>query len=156
MTIEKNKVVTFHYRLSESGTAVLEDSRQSSPAVYLHGHNKMMPGLEKALAGKLQGDSLSVTLAPEEAYGLRHDIKPQRVPIKHVLNKGKLKAGMAIQINTSDGARDATIVKVGRFNVDVDPNHPLAGKTLAFEIEILDVRDANEQEISNGHIQSDG
>lgn len=156
MSIEKNKVVTFNYRLNEPGLEVFEDSRDTEPAVYLHGHNGMMPGLEKALTGKEQGDVVSVTLPPEEAYGLRTEAEPQRVPLKYVITKGKLKPGMAIQLNSKDGPRDATVVKVGRFNVDIDSNHPLAGKTLEFELEVMNVRDASEEETSHRHVHGKG
>lgn len=157
MLIEKNKVVTFHYRLSEPGNEPFDDSRQENdPVVYLHGHQGMLRGLETALTGKQAGDSFTVTLPPEEAYGLRQAQEPHRVPIKYILNKGKLKPGMVVQISTKGGPRDATVIKVGRFNIDVDPNHPLAGKTLVFDVEVIDVRDAEAEEINHGHVHGAG
>ncbi len=156
MTIEKNKVVTFHYRLNEPDQPLIEDSRETEPAVYLHGHQAMMPGLEEALDGKLKGDMVTVTLPPEKAYGPRNEVEAVRVPKKYVLTKGKLRPGMAIQLSTKNGPRDATLVKVGRTVVDIDSNHPLAGKTLTFELEVMDIRDASEEEIAHGHVHGEG
>ena len=156
MTIEKNKVVTFQYRLNEPDQPVIEDSRDSEPAIYLHGHEGMMPGLEEALTGKSTGDTVIVTLPPEKAYGPRQEVESVRVPIKYVLTKGKLKPGMAIQLSTKNGPRDATVIKVGRYNVDIDSNHPLAGKTLTFELEVMDVRDATSEEIEHKHVHGKG
>ncbi len=156
MVIEKDKVVTFHYVLTELDKDMIEDSRDTVPAVFLHGHNAMMPGIEKALAGKSIGGKASVTLPPKEAYGLREEYESRRIPKKYVLTKGKLVAGMAVEINTNNGAKAATLVKVGRYNVDIDPNHPLAGKTLTFDMEVIDVRDATEEELEHGHVHGVG
>ncbi len=156
MIIEKDKVVTFHYCLYEPDQPVLEDSRDTEPVVYLHGHKTMMPGLEKALEGKATGETVSVTLPPEEAYGPRQEVEPHRIPKKYLLTKGKLKPGQAVQISTKNGPRDATLVKVGRYTVDIDPNHPLAGKTLVFELEVMGIREATEEEIVHGHVHGEG
>ena len=156
MTIEKDKVVTFEYRLNEPDQPIIEDSRDTEPAIYLHGHEGMMPGLEEALAGKTTGDKVTVTLPPEKAYGSRQEVEPVRVPKKYVLTKGKLKAGMAVQLSTKNGPRDATLIKVGRNVVDIDSNHPLAGKTLTFEVEVVDVRDATSEEIEHKHVHGEG
>ncbi len=152
MIIDKNKVVAFSYVLNDDNNNELERSTPEDPMVYLHGHRNMMAGGEEALAGKQMGDTLSVTLPPERAYGLVKENASQRVPIKHLLTKHKkYKPGMAVKVNTKQGAQDVVITKVGRFNVDVDTNHPLAGKTVTFEIDILKVREATPGEISHGH-----
>ncbi len=156
MIIEKDKVATFHYTLTEEGAGKLEDSRPDDPVTYLHGHQPMLQGLVDALAGKQPGDSFTVTIPPEKGYGERMEAETQRVPIKYLLNKGKLKPGMIVQVNTKNGARDATIVKVGKFNVDLDVNHPFAGKTLIFDVEVLDVRDAEAAELEHGHVHGAG
>ena len=140
MTIDKNKVVAFSYVLTDESSNELERSTSEDPMVYLHGHRNMMAGVEEALAGKQEGDALNVTLPPERAYGLVKENATQRVPIKHLLTKHKkYKPGMAVKVNTQQGAQDVVIKKVGRFNVDVDTNHPLAGKTVTFKINILKV-----------------
>lgn len=156
MQIELNKVVYFNYSLSEPEKDIIETSRKGDPMAYLHGHRNLMPALEASMVGKQQGDVFSVTLTPEQAYGHLRDDSKQRIPIKHVLTKGKLKLGMAIKINTDQGARDCIVVKVGRFNVDVDTNHPLADKTLVFDIEIIDLRDATPEEIDHKHVHGPG
>lgn len=159
MQIEKNKVVTFHYRLSEAGNdEALESSHDRDPLAYLHGRGTILKGLEQALEGKQNGDQVNVSLPPEQAYGPRREDAQQRIPIKHlILGKNKkLRVGQIVAVNTQQGQREATIVKVGRFNVDVDSNHPLAGKTLVFDVEIVDVRDATEEEIAHGHAHGVG
>ena len=152
-TIEKDKVVAFTYVLKDENSEVLEQSAADDPMVYLHGgYRNLLPRLEEALAGTRVGGDVTVTLPPEHAYGMRRDDAIQRVPIKHLLTKSKrYKAGMAVKVNTSDGPRDVVIAKVGKFNVDVDMNHPLAGKTVTFEINISDIRDATPEELTHGH-----
>jgi len=150
MSISKNNVVGFDYVLRDESGEELE--RSESPMVYLHGANNIIRGLEEALAGHSEGDDVTVTLPPERAYGLRRDDALQRVPIKHLLTKAKkYQAGQVVSVNTQDGRKDAVVAKVGRFNLDVDMNHPLAGKTLTFEVSITAVRDATGDELSHGH-----
>ena len=151
MQIEKNKVVTFHYELKISEKEIYESSRNSDPMSYLHGHGNIIYGLEKEMAGKAIGDKFSVTIDPMEGYGLRNEQAIQRIPIKHLSYKGRLRPGMTVAVNTRDGQRRVTVLKVGKYNADVDLNHPLAGRTLNFDVEIMDIRDANAQEISHGH-----
>ncbi len=153
MTIEKNKVVAFHYVLTDEEGQQIEDSHASEPMVYLHGgYRNLLPALEEALAGREKGESISVTLPPERAYGLRVESATQRIPIKHLLTKHKrYRPGMAVKVNTKEGPKDVVITKVGKFNVDVDTNHPLAGKSVTFAIDIADIRDAIAEEVSHGH-----
>ena len=151
--IEKNKVVAFHYVLKNEAGEEVENNMKGEPMVYLHGgYRNLMPALERALEGKDKGEQVSVTLRPEEAYGIRKEDSVQRVPIKHLLNKKKrYQPGMAVRVNTKDGAKDVVIIKVGKFNVDVDTNHPLAGIVVTFNISIEDIRDARSEEITHGH-----
>lgn len=159
MQIEDNKVVAFHYTLSESGHA-LESSQGKSPMVYLHGHNNMMPALEKEMIGKTVGDAFSVTLTPEQAYGVRKEGQEQKVPLKHLQGPAakskKWQAGMMATIHTEQGQHQVTVTKVGKFSATVDFNHPLAGKTLTFDVAIEDVRDATPDEQSHGHAHGPG
>jgi FKBP-type peptidyl-prolyl cis-trans isomerase SlyD len=155
MQIGKDKVVSFHYHLYEGETR-LEESENSQPMLYLHGHDGLFKGLEDALEGKQKGQAVEVTLLPEQAYGARRETPLQRVPIKHLMPRRKPRVGDVFQVNTDSGARQVVIRKVGKFNVDVDTNHPLAGKTLRFEIDIEDVREATEEELSHGHAHGAG
>ena len=156
LNIGPETVVIFHYTLrNESGTE-LETSRGSDPSVYLHGANNIIRGLESAMTGKAAGDIYSATVAPEQAYGLHNPDKAQRVPVKHLAFKGKLRAGDVVQLSTREGHRPVTITKVGRHSADVDTNHPLAGQALTFDIEIVEVRAASSEELSNGHAHGPG
>jgi FKBP-type peptidyl-prolyl cis-trans isomerase SlyD len=155
MPIEKDSVVTFHYRLSV-GDQQVEDSHEGEPLSYLHGHGNIIPGLESEMAGKAAGDSFSATIPPELAYGLRRADAVARVQMKHVLTKGRLEPGQPIMVNTENGPRQVRVVKPGKFVVDVDANHPMAGATLNFAIEIVDVRAASEEELAHGHVHGAG
>lgn len=156
MQIEQDSVASFHYTLKDADGFTLEDSREGDPIIYLHGHGNILPALEAQLAGRAAGDRVVTTLAPEDAYGKRIESSEQRIPIKHVRSGGKLAPGMRVTIETNQGMRQVTVVKVGKFNVDVDTNHPLAGKTLTFEIDLLEVRSASEEELSHGHAHAPG
>lgn len=156
MQIEKDAVVYFHYTLNGAQGEVFETSTNSHPMAYLHGHGNILPALEAQMEGKQVGDQYQVTLTPEQAYGERNEGATQRIPIKHLNTKAKLSKGMAVKVNTEQGPRDVTVVKVGKFNVDVDTNHPLAGLTLTFDIAIEDVRAATEEELAHGHVHGLG
>lgn len=155
MKVDQNTVVQFHYEMSAINGTFSESSGEQ-PAACLIGHRNVLPAIEKALIGLESGDQVSVTLTPDEAYGQRRDAAIQRVPIKHLLTKGKLKPGMVVKVNAQDGPKDATVVKVGKFNVDLDTNHPLAGEDLSFSVTIVDVRDATEDELAHGHAHGIG
>jgi FKBP-type peptidyl-prolyl cis-trans isomerase SlyD len=156
MQIEADKVVTFHYRLRDAEQSYNESSEGKAPVVYLHGRNAIVPGLEAEMLGKTSGEKFTATLVPERAYGLRDATAVQRVPIKHLITKGRLTAGQYVAVNTTVGTRYGLVLKVGHFNVDLDMNHPLAGKTLVFDIEIVDVRDATPEELEHGHAHGPG
>ena len=157
MQVADDKVVLFHYTLSEKGKeGKLESSFDSEPVAYLHGHKNILPVLEKALEGKSVDETVEVEVPPELGYGVRKADAQQRVPIKHLMTKGRLRPGMRVQINTDRGVIDASVLKVGKFNVDLDTNHPFAGLTLEFNIQVVDVRDATPEEISHGHAHGPG
>jgi FKBP-type peptidyl-prolyl cis-trans isomerase SlyD len=156
MQIAKDTVVTFHYMLTEQGGDFRENSRDEEPVAYLYGHDNVLPGLESAMLGKQAGDAVSVTLTPELAYGLRNPELQQRMSIKHLKFNGKLKAGDIAWVETQEGPRQVTVIKPGKFMAEVDTNHPLSGKTLTFDIEIMSVRVATEEEIAHGHAHGDG
>jgi FKBP-type peptidyl-prolyl cis-trans isomerase SlyD len=160
MHITADKVVSFHYRLNETGGELLESSYEAEPTLYLHGHSGLLAALEAALEGKQAGDKVTVNLTPEQGYGERKDGATQRIPIKHLLGyekiKNKIKPGMKVAVNTQHGPWDAVVLKVGKFNVDIDSNHPLAGKNLDFELEVVDVREASAEELAHGHAHGVG
>ncbi len=163
VTIGKDCVVAFHYRLCEikdgEKSDWIEQSFGREPLLYLHGHANVISGLESALTGKTPGDKISITLQPHEAYGPRRPDTVQRVPIKHLhLKPGQKQvlAGEIVAIQTSQGVRNALVVKAGRFNVDVDTNHPYAGRTLHYEVEVVSVRAASAEEVAHRHVHGVG
>lgn len=157
MKISNDKVVQLTYQLFDANDQLLESCDEHDPQLYLHGHNNMMGSVERALEGKVAGDVLSLALAPANAFGEREEDKIARVPIKHLLGAPKrIQVGMIVNVNTEQGAMPSTVLKVGKFNVDVDTNHPLAGESVRFEIKVLDVRDATADEISHGHAHGPG
>lgn len=156
MNIEKDKVVQFAYRLTDADQNILEDYDASKPMAYLHGHDNMLDKLEGAMNGKSTGDKLQVTLEPEDAYGERREDAQQRVPIKHLLGGKKWRKGMIATVQTEQGKLQVTVLKVGKFMAMLDFNHPYAGKTLTFDMEILGVRDATNEELHHGHAHGAG
>jgi FKBP-type peptidyl-prolyl cis-trans isomerase SlyD len=156
MSISDNDVVSFHYTLKNDSGETLESSHGHEPVVYLHGQGDMIPGLEKAITGKKTGDSFSVTVPPEEAYGPRQEDAIPRVSVKHLHGAKEWKPGMMAIVETDHGPRQVQVVKVGKCMVDVDVNHPLAGMTLNFDVEITEVRAATEEELQHGHVHGPG
>ena len=155
MKIEKDRVVRFHYTVSEVGQEPIESSKDREPLAILVGHGNIIPGLEKAMMDKEAGENISVDVPAAEAYGERREGLSQRVPKKHFGNT-KLVPGMQVVLQTNFGPRAVTVEKVGMSVVDVDLNHPMAGKDLHFDIRIDDVREATAEEIEHGHVHGDG
>lgn len=160
MQISADTVVSFHYNLKDADGTLLETSYDSDPTLYLHGHKNILPALEVALEDKAAGDKINITLTPEQGYGERREGSTQRIPIKHLHNhaalKNRIKPGSKVVVNTQQGPWEATVLKVGKFNVDIDSNHPLAGKTLDFEIEVIETRAATAEEVAHGHAHGAG
>ncbi|MEH6500754.1 MAG: peptidylprolyl isomerase [Pseudoalteromonas distincta] len=155
MQISNNSVVQFHYTLSDANGEI-ESSHKHDPILYLHGQPGLIDGLVEALEGHKAGDSFSVTLTADKAYGPRLDDAIQKVQVKRLQGAKKWKPGMIAVIETEQGPRQVTIVKVGLSQAEVDSNHPLAGKDLTFAIEVLDVREATEEELAHGHAHGAG
>ena len=156
MQIAKNKVVSINYTLTDDAHNVIDSSDGDEPLTYLHGSNNIIPGLENALTGKSVGDKLKVTVAPEEAYGERVEDMVQVVPRDRFEPDAELEVGMQFQTPTDDSVSVVTITKVDADSVTVDANHPLAGLTLLFSVEVVDVRDASAEELSHGHVHGAG
>lgn len=152
MQIADKTVVSFHYTLARPDGSTIETSRDGGePVTYMHGTGNIISGLEKALAGKQAGDAVQVTVAPEEGYGpYREDMK-QRIPAKYLGGSAKLRPGMQVPLQLDHGTQLVRVLKVGKFSVDIDANHPLAGQTLCFDITVDSVREANAEELAHGH-----
>jgi FKBP-type peptidyl-prolyl cis-trans isomerase SlyD len=153
MQIVSKKVVTIDYTLKDDQGNVLDSSTQSGGLTYLHGAENIIPGLESALTGRLVGDELTVTVAPEDGYGRRDESMLQVVP-RHLFGSiESIEPGMQFHAASPEGQPlIVTIIGVEGDDVTVDGNHPLAGVILNFAVKVLDIRDATEEEISHGHV----
>jgi len=157
LLIGENSVVSVNYKLTDDAGKVLDSSDGSKPMVYLHGAGNIVPGLEKALVGKGEGDSLKVRVEPAEAYG---EVIPNGVKtIERSAFEGVdvVEVGMAFEAQAPDGsAQHIVVTKVEGDNVTIDINHPLAGVALNFDIHILSVRESTEEELDHGHTHEEG
>ncbi len=156
MKIAGDKVVTIHYTLKSDGGEVLDASAEGEPLAYLHGFGNVIPGLESALEGKSAGDKLSVTVSPEQGYGVRDEGLVQAVARSAFKGVNELAPGMRFQTGGPQGARVVVVTQVEKDLVTVDANHPLAGQTLHFEVAIEGVRDATREELEHGHVHGAG
>jgi len=151
-TVADNVAVTIEYTLRDDDGNVLDTSRGRSPMVYLHGHGNLIPGLERELAGQAAGAQLNVSIDPVDAYGEHDPDKVQQVPRAAFVGIDSIEAGMQFQADGPGGRTVVTVSAIEDDTVIVDGNHPLAGKTLHFEVEIEALRAATEEEIAHGHI----
>lgn len=152
MQIADQKVVTLNYTLRDDKDTVIDSSQDGSFA-YLHGANNIIPGLEKALTGKSVNDELSVTIEPAEGYGEHNPEMSQVVSIEMFDDADDIEVGRQFHAASPDGQPVVvTVTAVEDGNVTVDGNHPLAGVTLNFDVKVMDIRDASEEEISHGHV----
>ncbi|HET6603192.1 MAG TPA: peptidylprolyl isomerase [Xanthomonadaceae bacterium] len=156
MQISEHTVASFHYTLTDAAGDVLDSSHGREPLAYLHGGGNIVPGLEKALAGRMAGEQFNVEVAPEDGYGQRHDGLVQEVPKSAFGGVAEVEAGMHFQAQTPAGVHNVVVTGVGEDTVTVDGNHPLAGQTLHFDIEVTHVRQATAEEITHGHAHGAG
>ena len=156
MEIAKGKVVSIHYTLKNDSGEVLDSSEGREPLAYLHGQGNIIKGLENALDGRASGENVSVTVTPEEGYGERHEALVQQVPRSAFGEVPDLAPGMRFRAQGPQGEQVVMVTEVGDEEVTVDGNHPLAGETLAFEVEISEVRDATDEELEHGHVHAAG
>lgn len=156
MKITQHSAVSIHYRLSNAKGELIEDSFEGEPMLYLHGAENMIPGLESQLEGKIAGDKLEVSVSAENGYGPYHDGLKQEVPLSAFGDIQDIVPGMRFIAETEMGQRPVQVKEVKDDIVVVDGNHPLAGQSLTFNVEILDVREATAEEIAHGHIHAHG
>ncbi|MDR2897175.1 MAG: peptidylprolyl isomerase [Spirochaetaceae bacterium] len=156
MKVQKDYVVSIDYILTDDEGTVLDSSEGENPLEYLHGHEEIMTGLEKALEGKEVEDKISVVLPPEEGYGVYYDELVAKVPKDQFDVEGEIEEGMQFEAETADGPRLVTVVDISDDMVTVDANHPLAGETLHFEVTITGIREATDEELENGLDQGCG
>lgn len=156
MQIAERTVASFHYTLTNDAGQVLDSSSGRAPLSYLHGAGNIVPGLEKEMAGRSAGDSFNVVVAPEEGYGMPNPMLIQVVPREAFQGVDQLEVGMEFQAQTPQGPLSVAIARIEGDEVTVDGNHPLAGQTLHFAIEVTEVRDASLEEIMHGHVHGEG
>ena len=156
MIIAKESVVTMHYTLKNEAGEVLDTSAGREPLVYLHGVGGSIPGLEKELEGKQANDKLNAVIPPEEAYGSRRDDLLRVVSKEGFQGEEALVEGMRVQLETDRGPAVAVVSGIEGESVTLDLNHPLADVTLHFEVEVLNVREAEVEEIAHGHVHGEG
>ena len=159
MQITDKLAVSIHYTLTNGAGEQLDSSRGEEPMVYLHGFGQIIPGLEDALAGKVVGDKFNVIIAPADAYGERRDDMLQVVPLSMFNDmevEGKVEVGMQFHADASHGVSVVTVSKIDGDEVTIDGNHPLAGEALTFDVEVMDIRPATEDELTHKHIHGEG
>ena len=155
MQISRHTVAAIDYTLTDDDGQVLDTSEGREPLTYLHGAGNLIPGLETALEGQTPGDSLSVTVQPDEGYGERDDRLVQQVPRSAFEGVEQVEAGMRFQATDENGqGRVVTVTGVEGDEVTVDANHPLAGVPLNFEVNVVEVREATSEEIDHGHVHT--
>lgn len=155
MDIKKDKVVTIDYSLRDEAGKLLDSSEGGEPLIYLHGNDNIIPGLEKHLEGKNPGDSVSCTVPAGEAYGERDETLVFKVSKKDFGEGVEVTPGMQFEAHGEQGAQIVTVVNVNGDDVTIDANHPLAGENLHFDIHVLNVREATEEELQHGHVHSE-
>jgi FKBP-type peptidyl-prolyl cis-trans isomerase SlyD len=148
--------VLIHYTLKDDKGAVIDSSAGGDPLAYIQGHGNLVSGLEKALEGKKEGDSVVVSVTPEEGYGKHDAALIQRVPKRSMQGAGEIKKGMQFQARTDDGMRVFTVTAIAGDMVTLDGNHPLADRTLHFDVQVVNVRDATGEELEHGHVHGAG
>lgn len=156
MQIAERTVASFHYTLTNDAGEVLDSSTGREPLTYLHGAGNIVPGLESKMAGHVVGDTFSVDVAPADGYGEYVAELVQRVPRESFEGIDRLEVGMQFQAQTEHGPIPVVITEIEDDTVTVDGNHPLAGETLHFAVEITDVREATVEEALHGHVHGAG
>ena len=156
MKIENEKVVSFHYTLTDPNGEVLDKSIGQDPLFYLHGRGFIIAGLEKEMEGKSVGDKFKATIPAAEAYGERRDDLIQGFPKSEFEDATKIQVGSQFEVDTPNGTMILTVIEEKDEEFILDGNHPLAGVDLTFDVEVMEVRDATEEELSHGHAHGPG
>lgn len=157
MSLEQNKVVTFSYTLKDDEGNILDAASNAAPFSFLSGNGQILPKLEEAITGMLLGTKKSIKISAADAYGEYNEKAVQQVDRANFPDDAELLPGMQFIANSPDGHHMPFIIsEVNDNNVTIDFNHPLAGKNLEFDVELLDIRDATAEEIAHGHIHGPG
>jgi FKBP-type peptidyl-prolyl cis-trans isomerase SlyD len=155
MIIAKHKVVGIQYKLTNEKGDVLDQSSTGSPLYFIQGIGNLIPGLEEALEGKQAGDTLQVVVEPDKAYGHSQPELINEVD-KEKFGDQEIVVGMQFTATAGESQYNVMVTAVSENTVTVDANHPLAGQTLHFDVVVENVRDAQEDELSHGHVHGPG
>ena len=156
MKITENSVVSILYKLSNDAGTILDQSTEDNPLIYLHGQGNIVIGLENALTGKTIGDTLDITVTPDEGYGNREDYMVETVNRSMFEGLDEISVGKQFHAEGNTGPVVVTVTKIEGDEITIDGNHPLAGENLNFAIEVLAIREATEDELTHGHIHGPG
>jgi len=157
MTVAKDKVVGVIYTLTDDQGNVVDTNKGQDALEFIQGHGMMIPGFEKALEGAIEGQTLSFSVSPEEGYGESNEDFVIEVPRSAFPEDEEVQVGWQVTGTTPDGQMQAfRVLEVSDEKIKLDANHPLAGQNLNFEVEVVALRDATEQELSHGHVHADG
>lgn len=156
MQIAQDHVALIDYTLTNDNGDVIDSSAGGEPLAYLHGHHNIIPGLEKALLGKVAGDSLKVSIEPADAYGEFNPALMEQVPRHLFAGVDQIEPGMQFQAQTAQGMQIITVAAVDGDQITVNGNHPLAGQTLHFDVTVKEVRAASQEELDHGHVHGVG
>jgi FKBP-type peptidyl-prolyl cis-trans isomerase SlyD len=155
--IKKKSVVSLNYTLKNGDGQELDTATSEKPFLYLHGYGQIVPGLENALEGLTIGDKKEVTVTPEEGYGQVDAGLRMKVNRSNFPKDADIKQGMQFMGEIAEGQKVVfTVHEVDGDEVKVDGNHPLAGQTLNFSVEVVAIREATEEELSHGHVHGEG
>lgn len=152
MIISENKVVSINYTVKTENGEIIDSTEGKEPLSYIHGKGYILPGVEDALEGKEAGDSISIEVKPEDGYGYYYDELVFKVDKEKFSKIDNLEIGTQVQMSTENGPAIFLVTEITDDMVTIDGNHPLAGKTLFFDISVAGVRDATKEELDHGHI----
>jgi FKBP-type peptidyl-prolyl cis-trans isomerase SlyD len=157
MQITKDLVASIHYTLKSAEGEVLDSSEGQEPMDYLHGAHNIVLGLENELTGKAKGDKLSVVVSPADGYGEYSPELIQELSKEMFAGVDNIEVGMEFHSESPEGGMQIIEVKsIDGDKITVDGNHPMAGQTLHFDVEVTDVREATADELEHGHVHSEG
>lgn len=156
-TVKDGLVVSIHYTLKLDDGELVDESVADEPLVYLHGASNIIPGLEQALTGLSVGDKKSVTVQPDDGYGNYEEQAIENVPRAAFPDDVEIEEGLMLAVRDETGqVYEAVVSAFNDTEVTLDFNHPLAGETLNFDVEIVELREATDEELDHGHPHFEG